>query len=204
MGSSAENDFWDWFTEASPSLTDKDPEPPVLADLDRHIRETWPELGWEIGPGADGGHYLALSPGMRHDRLAMAQSAVKSAPAIPHWIIVPYRQKKNWAGVFTFETCAGAQREIDTASWCYVLLQYPDGHREVLLRGSLLEDLSEQDRWVAGAIVLEGHLGEERAMSEIDSFELLAELPPQFASKERALSALEDAVSAAPQDMPGL
>lgn len=84
--------------------------------------------------------------------------------------------------------------QLDTSGWSFVLLQYRDGAREVLLRANNLPDLNDDERWQAAAMTLESILGEEELLNRIKEFELVNQLEPRFASEERPIQYLRKAV----------
>ena len=84
--------------------------------------------------------------------------------------------------------------ELDASDWGFVLLQYPDGAREVLLQGNNLPALDDDERWQAAAMTLEGILGEEVILEKINEFELADQLEPRFAAQQRPIQGLREAV----------
>lgn len=76
------------------------------------------------------------------------------------------------------------------SKWTFVLLEYPDGTHEVLLKSTSAVSLTNEERWHAAALVLESAMGEELFLDRIDEFELVDELEPRFAAKERPIALL--------------
>jgi hypothetical protein len=80
--------------------------------------------------------------------------------------------------------------QLDASKWTFVLLEYPDGTHEVLLKSTSAVSLTNEERWHAAALVLESTMGEELFLDRIDEFELVDELEPRFAAKERPIALL--------------
>jgi hypothetical protein len=82
------------------------------------------------------------------------------------WEFYSARRPKEWDYKLCIER-AGSEAEpieLDATAWSFVLLEYPDGSREVLLQADTLPKLDADERWQAAAIVLESILGEEVLM----------------------------------------
>jgi hypothetical protein len=66
---------------------------------------------------------------------------------------------------------------------------------EILLQGKGLPPLSDDERWQAAAITLESILGEDMVLDRVNEFELVDQLEPRFAERERPIQHLREAVS---------
>lgn len=189
------NEFWAWFRDSAETLTSDVRNPALLSELDRRVSGLAPALSWEIGPGQSKPWQFVLSPDLDRGLRDLAHSIVASAPDLNDWEFYSARQPKEWD--YKFELLGETSEHriaIDAGNWTFVLLQYPDGFREVLLKAPELPTLENDDRWRAGAIVLESILGEDAFLEKIGDFELLTELEPQFAEKERPIQGLRSAV----------
>lgn len=183
------SEFWQWFAEGSVKLAHDPQNPDVIGELDRRVAATWPGLAWEIGPDPSGAWYLALSPNLDRERMALAEEAVASAPPIPGWRLYSARQRKLWDGRFVLETAEG-DVELDVTAWRYVLLDYPDKTNEVLLFGPQAEGLTEDQRWHAAATALEGMLGEQCVLDHVDSFALESTVSARFQKQAKPIDDL--------------
>lgn len=187
--------FWEWF-QANAGAIANDPENPELVnELDQRVRLLAPELTWEIGPGVSKPWQLVVSPDCQEDFRELARSVVAAAPSLEEWEFYPAKQPKEWD--YKFELARESDEEtvsIDAGQWTFVLLRYPDGVREILLKGTGLATITDDQRQQAGAIVLENVLGEDIFMDYVDEFEVLNELGPRFVAKERPILTLRAAV----------
>jgi hypothetical protein len=75
-----------------------------------------------------------------------------------------------------------------------VLLKYPEGTNEILLRAENVTGVTNQQRKLAATIVLESILGEETLLDSVDEFQLVKELEPHFRRRQRPIRFLRDAV----------
>lgn len=189
------NEFWSWFAANAESIS-SNAHPDLLEKLDEKLRQVDQRLSWEIGPGRHEPWLLAISPNLNKGLVDEARKVVSAAPEIPGWEFYATRQPKQWD--FRVEIDSGDSHEpvcLDASDWQFVLLRYPDGLREVLLTGPSLPPLTDDQRWQAAAIVLEGVLGEEILLANVDEFELVSNMEPRFVEKQRPINALKAAFS---------
>lgn len=188
-------EFWRWFSGIAAALAFDIENPSLLEHLDKRIVDLDPRLSWEIGPGSSEPLQLVISPNLDLDLLQEARKIISAAPVLEGWEFYSTRRPKNWDYKLLMERSEGGDPiQLDTSGWTFVLLQYPDGTREVLLRASNLPALNEDERWQAAAMTLEGILGEEELLNRISEFELVNRLEPRFAPKERPIQYLRKAV----------
>lgn len=192
------DEFWNWFQLVAPQLADDTTSEQLLAALDSRIQELNPCLSWEIGPGLQKPLQLVISPNLDRSLRVVARQIVSRAPELLQWEFHAARQPKDWD--YRVEVRVGQDRrpiELDASRWTFVLLKYPDGTHEVLLRGNGSTGLTDEDRWQAAAIVLESVVGEETLLDRIDEFDLVDDLEPRFASQQRPIAVLRQALGGA-------
>jgi hypothetical protein len=188
------NIFWDWFGTIADSLAADPHDSSLLSELDRRVLSLAPGLSWEIGPGLSKPWQLVISPDLNRDLRETAKSIVARAPSLDQWEFHPARQPKEWEYKFEFTDETGAERlMVDATNWRFVLLRHQSGIREMLLLASELSALSDVERWQAGAILLEGILGEDVFLDAVDEFEVVNELEPRFAAHARSIRDLRAA-----------
>jgi hypothetical protein len=185
-------DFWDWFRGVADLLSANPEDSALLKELDGRVHNLDPKLSWEIGPGLQKPWQLVISPNLSRELREKTRLIVARAPGLPAWEFHAARQPKNWH--YKLEL-GGDKVPIDASTWTFVLLRYPDGVREILLKGRDLPPLSEEERWQAAAIALESILGEDMFLDRVNEFELVDELEPKFAEKERPIQRLHQAVA---------
>lgn len=148
-------DFWRWFSGAASALASDIENSSLLKDLDKRIVDLDPMLSWEIGPGSSEPWQLVISPNLDLDLLQKARKIVSSAPVLDSWEFYSARRPKNWDYKLLMERSEGGDPiQLDASGWGFVLLQYPDGAREVLLRAHNLPALNDDERWQAAARAL--------------------------------------------------
>ena len=186
------DEFWRWFCEVAAALETNVVPPALLKELDDRVRNLDPELSWEIGPGLSKPCQLVISPNLSRDLREEAREIVTRAPILPAWEFHAARQRKEWQ----YKLKLGDDHlSIDASRWTFVLLRYPDGDHEVLLKGTDLPSLSGDERRLAAAITLESILGEDLILDRVSQFELVYSLEPQFAEKERPIQSLREALA---------
>ncbi len=186
--------FWEWFREVAEALAANAKNSALVKELDSRVRDLDLKLSWEIGPGLSKPWQLVISPNLNRDRRKRAREIVARAPALPAWEFHSARQPKKWHYKLTL---GGDRVPIDASEWTFVLLRYPDGAHEILLKGKGLPPLSDEERWQAAAITLESILGEDMVIDRVNKFELVDELEPRFAEKERPIQHLLEAIAGA-------
>jgi hypothetical protein len=188
-------DFWRWFNGVAARLAVDIENPSLLEQIDERIVDLDPLLSWEIGPGSSEPLQLVISPNLDLNLLQKARKIISAAPVLDGWEFYSTRRPKNWDYKLLMERSEGGDTmQLDTSGWGFVLLQYPDGAREVLLRGKNLPDLNDDERWQAAAMTLESILGEEELLNRISEFALVNQLEARFAARERPIQQLREAV----------
>jgi hypothetical protein len=187
--------FWDWFRSIVPALEADVSNGTILQELDARVHQLDPKLSWEIGPGVSGPWQLVISPNLDRALRLRAREIISQAPVIAGWKFYPARMPKEWQYRFLLARSDGkTPLELDASSWGFVLLQYPDGAREILLKAQNLPILDSVERWQAAAITLESILGEDVLLDKVGEFELVDELEPDFADKVQPIERLRKAV----------
>ncbi|HWZ46191.1 MAG TPA: hypothetical protein VNW97_22150 [Candidatus Saccharimonadales bacterium] len=187
--------FWAWFSSMSASLAADIGNPSLLEELDARVRELDSMLSWEVGPGSSEPWQLVISPNLNRDLRQRSQEIISCAPVLEGWEFYSARRPKDWDYKFVMERSDGRESiELDASAWFFVLLQYPDGVREVLLQGNNLPALDDDERWQAAAVTLEGILGEELILENIDEFELMDRFEPRFVVQQRPIQGLREAI----------
>jgi hypothetical protein len=189
----AAKEFWEWFSSVAPLLAADPENPPILKQLDERVSQMHPKLSWEIGPGLYKPWQFVISPNLDAKLRKTSAEVIKHCPGLTDWEFYGARQPKQWDYNFQLQI-AGMLVDFDASRWKFVLLRYPDGMHEILLKGENLPKLTAEQRQQAAAITLESILGEDVILQSVDEFELLNELEPRFASKARPIQQLREAV----------
>lgn len=189
------SEFWNWFGKQADAIASEPENSGLLGELDRRVSALDSRLSWEIGPGLAKPWQLVLSPNLDRELRKFASSVVSAAPALEQWEFYAARQPKDWDyRVDLYRDDRAENISVDASNWTFVLLKYPDGIREILMKASGLPDMNDDDRRQAAAITLVSILGEDVVMDVIDEFDLVDELEPRFAERERPIQELRPAV----------
>jgi len=187
--------FWNWFRGVAASLAADIENRSLLEEIDARVSQLDSKLSWEVGPGSHEPWQLVISPNLDRDLRQKTREIISHAPVIEGWEFYSARRPKDWDYKLLIERSDGREPiQLDTSGWAFVLLQYPEGKREVLLQGSSLPPLDDDERWQAAAIVLESILGEDILLDRISEFELVNRLEPRFAAKQKPIQHLREAV----------
>lgn len=189
------SDFWDWFCSYAEAISADVENQDRLIELDRRVLGLAPGLSWEIGPGKLKPWQLVISPNLDHKLRETSRSIVAQAPNLDNWEFYSARQPKDWKYKFELRNEGNAEKFfIDASNWDFVLLSYPDGDREIILKAPGLRALSDEERWHVGAIVLESVLGEDAYLESVGDFELVDEFETQFSAHARPIQLLRAAL----------
>jgi hypothetical protein len=189
------SEFWSWFSLTAEAIALNPHDAALLAELDVRVQGLNPKLSWEIGPGLSKPWQLVISPSLNHDLRELAKSIVAASPALRDWEFDSARQPKKWDFKFELEDPKGCGPiELDASIWKFVLLKYPDGTNEILLKAEAQTKLTKKQRKLAARIVLESILGEETLLDCVDDYQLVKELEPRLSKMLRPIQRLRDAV----------
>jgi hypothetical protein len=187
-------EFWSWFHSVAGALAANVESPALVKEIDNRVRDLDPKLSWEIGPGLSKPWQLVISPNLNRDLREKARAIVSRAPALFAWEFHAARPPKEWDYTLELENTEGDLVRLNASRWTFVLLRYPDGAHEVLLKGNDLSHLRDDERWQAAAITLESILGEDVVLDRISEFELVDDFEPRFAERQRPIQDLREAV----------
>src|SRR5271154_7637973 len=188
-------EFWSWFRLTSEAIALNPHDSALLAELDVRVRRLGPKLSWEIGPGVSKPWQLVISPSLNAGLRELTKSIVAASPALRDWEFHSARQPKKWDFKFELEDPKGrGPKELDASIWKFVLLKYPNGKNEILLRAEGQTKLTKKQGKLAATIVLESILGEETLLDCVDDFQLVEELEPRLSKMLRPIQRLRDAV----------
>lgn len=188
-------EFWSWFRGVAGTVAVNVENPELIEELDTHVHSLDPKLSWEVGPGLSEPWQLVISPNLNQDLREKARTIVSQAPTIAGWEFHSAKPPKEWDYTLELQTEDDGLVRLNASNWTFVLLRYPDGAHEVLLKGNDLPGLRDDERWQAAAITLENILGEDTVLDRINQFALFDSLEPRFAQKQRPIQKLRQAVA---------
>jgi len=163
-------DFWTWFTKRSDDLHSDNYDKSVLGELDETVC-SW-GLIWEIGPGFIKKWSLAISPNGDKELLDKAKNIIDKAPQLSDWeFYFAKQEKENWHIVRLVDL----NIEINASDWTYIILQYDDYKKEVLIKADNLTKFDKETKRLAADLVLTNLLGEELKMEKVDFFDIVTD-----------------------------
>jgi hypothetical protein len=189
------DEFWNWFIGIAETLATNIENISLTKELDDRMRNLDSELSWELGPGISKPWQLVISPGLKRNLRERARGIVSCAPSVTAWEFYSAKPPKTWDYILELENAEGGRVRLDASNWTFVLLRYPDGTHEILLKGSDLPALTEDERWQAAAITLESILGEDLILDRINEFELVDKIESRFAKRQRPIQELRQAIT---------
>ncbi len=163
--------FWDWFKSVSEDLSIDPIRRDWITTLDNLISQLG-HFDWEIGPWENNLSYLAISPNLNIDRLALARQVIKYAPICDGWIFLASKPPRDWKGIWKMRNEKDNEIFVDSNDWKYILYEFDDKTYDMDL---FVEDIDGDDSTINLAIdiALTGYLGEEMFLSFIKNIQVV-------------------------------
>src|SRR6266567_559252 len=190
------HDLWEWFRADARTIAADIENPASLRELDLRVTSLGEGISWEIGPGRHKPWHLVISPNLDRDLRETTRLIVAKAPDLDDWEFYSAKQPKD--SKYQVETVKDSSDEvsrIDANNWRFVLVQYPDGFREILIESPDLSCSTRDELTQIGELVLVSLLGEDAFLDSIDGFELVDRLEPRFSERARPIRELSSAVT---------
>lgn len=181
--------FWAWFATIADELGDDLANEALHDELDARLAGLG-EVAWELGPGSTAENCLAISPDGNAALLRLTQRIVAMAPTLPRWEFHSSRPARAEHLEFSISTSAGDEIAIDARSWRYVLYRLPDKMFDIVVEEPNLGDASEDDRYTAAVVLLDGLLGEGQRLLQIRDIEPVVALKADEAKKSNPITML--------------
>jgi hypothetical protein len=181
--------FWLWFATIADSLGDNFDNASLLHALDAQLLGLG-DITWELGPGSKTENMLAISPDGRPELLPLTKHIVSMAPDLPQWEFFPARPAKSASLEFAIIGSSGKEIDIDARPWRYVLFRFPDQTFDLVLEQNNLTKATDDDRYTAAVILLDGLLGEAVRLLRVRDVEPVFSLAFDQEPKASPISAL--------------
>ena len=184
-------EFWNWFVSVANDFGEKFENERLLRELDQKVGELG-DFGWEVGPGVSNpkNNALVLTPCGHKDLLVVTKFVVENAPNCPGWEFFYSKPPKKWKRRFIMHDEEGSEIEIDASNWRYVMLKYPDGMFDMIIKAPELWQYSENSRQTAAAILIDGEIGEEKRLNWIETIEVVKEFEDNLRQKNNSINVL--------------
>lgn len=174
--------FWRWFQTIANDLAANFENEGLLAELDERVSELG-DVSWELGPGKAEENALAITPDGSKEWLPVTQHIIELAPRISGWEFQSARPQRDWDMQFSIEGAGGTPLRIDARQWRYVLFKYPDNTFDIVLEQNNLHSISDDDRYAAAIVLLDGTVGERRRLALLGGIEAVETLSAEHARK---------------------
>lgn len=175
-------EFWRWFQTIANDLAANFENERLVAELDARVSQLGDVL-WEIGPGKAEENALIITPDGSRDWVPVTQHIVALAPRVAGWEFHSARPPRDWDMQFSIEGADGTHLDIDARPWRYVLFKYPDNTFDIVIEERNLHSVSDDDRYAAAVVVLDGALGEKRRLALLGGIEAVETLSVECAHK---------------------
>lgn len=170
--SSAIDEFWQWWPTVSDEVArsmEEGRSQEWIEEISRHVHAIDPGLAWELGPGNESSHHLALSAEGDLENRVLTQRWLAKAPAPDRtWEYYPARQAHGHDPALTTKIdgialsngdCKVEYEAVSARELIDVHVYHPEFHR-----------LDESQQGLAAFLFLDGLLGEdsvERWLGEV-------------------------------------
>jgi len=186
-------EFWSWFAGACATFGERFENAAAVEELARRIAGLGP-YSWELGPGRKDSSQLLLvvSPGGNPELLPETRDIIALAPICPGWEFAPARPPKQWDLRASLDYEGMGTLFLDARSWRYVLQKRPDGMFRIVICAPEIADYDDSVKQVAAGIILDGELGEEARLDDIDEIQVVAEFDETLSEGAAPLAVLKD------------
>lgn len=170
----AQEEFWNWFTQNEAELFDLDPNREASREetfdkLASELQKIDPDLAFEFGPKEPRREFVISAGGIRRAFPAVA-SLVDAAPPLARWHITAFRHRRTPSNVVQFR-----ERRVDPKDVQFSLLDNGSIAGIFLFIPGFRED--DTDLKQAGYLLLDETLGEYDVESRLG---LIKMLPPDI------------------------
>ncbi len=177
-------DFWNWFLSVKTHLEKSLRQESMLKEMDDQIKKLG-SFSWELGPGKNCEFSFIVSPNGNSEKLRETINIIECAPSCNNWAFFPSKQPKKWNYVFNLKDTESGTIEIDANNWEYVLLKFPDGTFDIILKTpQVFINYSAAIKQTAAEIALYGILGEEICIKLIGNIEIVKDFDNEYLGKE--------------------
>jgi len=183
--------FWGWFIMAANNFGKQFKNEELIRELDQKIEQLG-DIAWEIGPGVvdSNNNALVFTPCGNKDLLPITKLIVENAPYCSGWEFFSSKPPKKWKRYFTMEDDKGDEVEIDASNWQYAMIKYKDGIFDIIIQAPELSQYSEDFKYIAAAIVIDGEIGEEKRLNWIEGIEVVEEFDNDLREKSNSIDVL--------------
>jgi hypothetical protein len=159
--------FWRWFATVAERLDQSFTQPDLIAALEERVGKLGP-VAWELGPGVRAANAFVISPDGDPDAIPLAAKVIAAAPAMRGWEFHAWKLAKPYGEAIIVDG-----KEIRVAGWRYLLRRYPDGLFDIAILAPNLRRARLARRRLAGKIMLDALLGEERRLAAIATYDVI-------------------------------
>lgn len=182
--------FWNWFKENEDDLQPDKITSELINKLDEKIL-SFGDYNWEIREGSKKSNMLIISPGGNVDLLEETKNIINLSPNLNNWEFCHYKPAKVWDYQFSIED-KGVKRMINASNWEYVLLKFPNGTYDIIIKADSLNVLPKEYHLTSVDIVLESILGEELSLNLIKNIDLVDKFPDEYLNQKGSIQSLKE------------
>jgi hypothetical protein len=169
--------FWHWFASNAVQLFNCPDDHALGDELDEHLAEVHPLLGWEIGPQSEGSMYFAISPDMDAGLIELASQVIAHHPNLEgaKWCFQVGRQRRPWSDIIQIaQNEKSSFSEIDLSQWKHLVFRVPDSELfDIVFSCGENCRFSDDDLDEVATLVAVGLLGEMVVLERVDQIEVV-------------------------------
>jgi hypothetical protein len=179
--------FWRWFMTRSDQFDEwlgNGNTAEIGSEMQSKFQQVFPELGWEIGPGAKKRNFLAFTLNGDPGNLDLVSDILTQAPTMPRWEFRAGRPRRDHFGQIVFRHGAGQQVTIDLQEWRYVLTEY--NHGEFFDIGIATKQQLRLDSLAKQQVLrtaVQAALGEIQMMKYVDHVDFVEEPTTEWSAR---------------------
>lgn len=169
--------FWNWFQSESNEFVEKldsGSSSEVATKINRRIKNDFPSVGWEVGPGIEKTYFLAFTFKGDLSNVDLMSALLQDAPELHAWEFRAGRPRREFDGSLRFRNEIGQESTIEMTDWRYTLTEFNSGEFfDIEIHPGISHRLDDAACQQALNIAVQTTLGEVTALRKIGAIERL-------------------------------
>lgn len=183
-------EFWSWFSHNEAFLVSNRINNELVNKLNEMILSI-EDFDWEIREGVKKENMLIISPRGDKKLLEYSKQVIDLSPSLQKWEFQHYKPAKIWDYHFSIIE-KEARIMIDASDWEYVLLKFPDGTYDIIVKALTLKAVPKEYHYSALNIALDSILGEKMRIELIGDTEMVEKFPVEYKKSATSIKFLKD------------
>jgi hypothetical protein len=193
MVPSAITRFWCWFATRQEQFSEwlnANLTLWISEEMDPKMKEFFPEIGWEIGPGENDLQFLAFTLNGDLSNIDLVREILRLCPQFDNWEFRAGRPRRQFSKL-TIHNEIGQEVQLDLDCWRYVLTEFDHGRfYDIAVATSQTVNMDASAEQFVLTTAVQCALGEICALKYIDRLEFIDNPNRQWEQRSTAFKLL--------------